>query len=82
MSEVGMHEAKSRLSELVAEVEAGGDVVITRRGRRVARLVRFDADRAAGRGAMVGRGAVEELTWSEVEAGDAAVLELFAQGDP
>jgi antitoxin (DNA-binding transcriptional repressor) of toxin-antitoxin stability system len=77
-----MHEAKSRLSELVAQVEAGGDVVITRRGRRVARLVRFDADRAAGRGAMAGRGTVTDLTWAEVEAGDAAVLELFPQDGP
>lgn len=39
MTEVGVHEAKTRLSELLREVEAGGDVVVTRGGRAVARLV-------------------------------------------
>lgn len=34
-----MHEAKTRLSELLREVEAGGQVVVTRGGRAVARLV-------------------------------------------
>jgi prevent-host-death family protein len=36
--EVGVFEAKSRLSELLERVERGEEVVITRRGRRVARL--------------------------------------------
>jgi prevent-host-death family protein len=39
MTEVGMHEAKTRLSQLVEQAEAGEDVVITRRGAPVARLV-------------------------------------------
>ena len=39
MKEVAVYEAKTRLSELLAEVEAGGQVVITRRGVPVARLV-------------------------------------------
>ena len=39
MSEVGVHEDKTRLSELLREVEAGGEVVVTRGGRAVARLV-------------------------------------------
>jgi prevent-host-death family protein len=39
MTEVGMFEAKTRLSELVARVLAGEAVVITRRGEPVARLV-------------------------------------------
>ena len=34
-----MHEAKTRLSELLREVEAGGQVVVTRGGRAIARLV-------------------------------------------
>ena len=34
-----MHDAKTRLSELLREVEAGGEVVVTRGGRAVARLV-------------------------------------------
>ena len=39
MTTVDVHEAKSRLSELIAEVEAGGEVVISRAGTPVVRLV-------------------------------------------
>ena len=39
MKEVAVFEAKMRLSELLAEVEAGEQVTITRRGQAVARLV-------------------------------------------
>jgi prevent-host-death family protein len=36
---VNVHEAKTHLSSLLAEVEAGGEVVIARAGKPVARLV-------------------------------------------
>jgi prevent-host-death family protein len=36
---VGVHEAKTHLSRLLDEVAAGEDVVITRRGKQVARIV-------------------------------------------
>jgi prevent-host-death family protein len=39
MTQVGMHEAKTHLSRLVARAEAGEDVVIARNGKPVARLV-------------------------------------------
>jgi prevent-host-death family protein len=39
MVEVGVHEAKTKLSKLLALVEAGEDVVITRGGVPVAKLV-------------------------------------------
>lgn len=39
MGRVGMHEAKTNLSRLVARAEAGEDVVIQRNGRPVVRLV-------------------------------------------
>lgn len=35
---VGLFEAKTKLSELVSRVERGEDVVITRRGKTVARI--------------------------------------------
>jgi prevent-host-death family protein len=38
---VGVHEAKTHLSRLLEQVAAGEEVVITRRGREVARLVPF-----------------------------------------
>lgn len=49
MRAVGAFEAKTHLSELLAAVEQGETVVITRRGRPVARLVPEPAapDRAA-----------------------------------
>jgi prevent-host-death family protein len=37
-----MFEAKTNLSSLVEEVEKGGEVVITRHGKPVARLVRAE----------------------------------------
>ncbi len=46
MSSVGVFEAKAKLSELIDRALAGKDVVITRHGRPVARIV---AERAAGK---------------------------------
>jgi prevent-host-death family protein len=54
---VNIYEAKTRLSALLAEVEAGGSVVIARAGRPVARLVPFQSRRRPPRvpGLMRGR---------------------------
>lgn len=50
-----MHEAKTRLSELVAAVERGEDVVIARNGTPTARLVAIAAEHAPVRlGALAG----------------------------
>ncbi len=50
MHSVGVFEAKNKLTALINEVEAGGEVVITRRGKPVARLVpvvrQFDREKA------------------------------------
>jgi prevent-host-death family protein len=60
MKHVGMFEAKTNLSSLVEEVEKGGEVVITRHGKPVAKIVRAEdqvtADEIARR-----RKAMEEL---------------------
>jgi prevent-host-death family protein len=42
MKHVGIFEAKTKLSDLVAEVEKGQEFVITRHGKPVARLVRAE----------------------------------------
>lgn len=49
---VGMHEAKTTLSQLVGKARAGQEVVITNNGRRVAKLVGLshdDVERRPGR---------------------------------
>jgi len=38
MHTVGVFEAKNRLTTLLDEVEGGGEVIITRRGERIARI--------------------------------------------
>jgi prevent-host-death family protein len=43
-SEVGVRELHDRLSEYLERVEGGGEVVVTRRGRPVARLSGLDAE--------------------------------------
>lgn len=47
MKQVGMYEAKSKLSQLVDDAARGEAVVITRHGRPVARLVPVDVPRPA-----------------------------------
>lgn len=37
--DVGIYEAKSKLSQLVEKAEAGEEVILTRRGRPVAKIV-------------------------------------------
>ena len=37
--QVNVHEAKTRLSQLLAEVERGGEVIVARNGKPVAKLV-------------------------------------------
>jgi prevent-host-death family protein len=39
MAEVGVHEAKTHFSELLRRVAAGEEIVVTRSGKPVARLV-------------------------------------------
>lgn len=44
--EVNVHEAKTHLSRLLQEVEEGGEVVIGRAGRPIARLVPYRSSSA------------------------------------
>jgi prevent-host-death family protein len=48
--DVGVRELKAKLSEYLAAAAAGGDVVVTDRGRPVARLVPFGSTSAIERG--------------------------------
>lgn len=57
MREIGAFEAKTRLGQLLDWVEAGEEVLITRRGKPVARLVPpeagFDRERARAAAARI-----------------------------
>jgi prevent-host-death family protein len=43
-NEVGVRELHDRLSEYLERVEKGGEIVVTRRGKRIARLSAVEAD--------------------------------------
>ena len=55
MPVVNVHEAKTQLSRLLAQVEVGEEVVIARRGQPVARLVRCNPGGKRRFGAMKGK---------------------------
>jgi prevent-host-death family protein len=57
MTQFGMHEAKTKLSQLVERAEAGEEIVIARNGKPVARLIPVaeTASLASVRGAWRGR---------------------------
>src|SRR5438128_1608730 len=50
MTTVNMHEAKTRLSQLVAKVEAGEEVIISRDGKPVAKITRVQPVKRAKAG--------------------------------
>jgi len=78
MKEVGAFEAKSRLGQLLDWVEAGEEVVITRRGKVVARMVppgmAFDRER--------GRRAAQRIRAMRqgVTLGGLALKDLISEG--
>jgi prevent-host-death family protein len=74
MREVGAFEAKNKLGQLLDQVEHGEEIIITRHGRPVAKLVPagqgFDRDKArraaaglreASRGAVLGGLKIKDL---------------------
>lgn len=61
MARVGMHEAKTHLSNLVERAEAGEDVIIQRNGKPIARLVPIvDESRSLASVRGVWRGDIHE----------------------
>lgn len=76
MKTVNIHEAKTHLSRLIAEVEAGEEIVLARSGRAVARLVRYGAGAPARRfGAMRGRARVDDAFFEPLPEADLAAWE-------
>lgn len=60
MPVVNVHQAKTQLSRLLAQVEAGEEVIIARRGEPVARLVRCKSRGKRQFGAMRGQIVVDD----------------------
>lgn len=77
--EVGTLEARNRLSALLDEVERGGEVVITRRGRAVARLVRAEAGRDLDRARRAAE-AILERSRGVTLGPDLAIRDLIEDG--
>ena len=76
-TEVGLFEAKTHLSELVDQVARGGaDVLITRRGRPVARLVAAEPSDSTVEGAL----ALLLLARAESRPGDGSLRDLIDDG--
>jgi len=69
-----VHQAKSQLSKLLEEVEAGEQVVIARNGRPVAELVPLPAESSTSRPRGGWRG---RLDMSRFDAGDAEIAREF-----
>ena len=79
MIEIGAFEAKNTLSALLDRVEQGEDIVITRRGRAVARLV--SVDNAAARQASAARAAAELREMRKgVTLGGISLRDLIEEG--
>ena len=78
MHSVGVFEAKNRLTSLLDEVENGGEILITRRGKPIARLVPAETgfDRAKARRAADG---LREASKGAVLAG-LSVKDLIGEG--
>jgi prevent-host-death family protein len=78
MHTVGVFEAKNHLTALLDEVEGGGEVIITRRGKPIARLTPLETgfNRAKARAAAEGlRAASKGQT-----LGDLTLEELISEG--
>ena len=72
MAEIGVYEAKTHLARLLAEVEAGASITITRNGRAVARLTPVADAKAAGDRILALR--------SEVPKGKLSMRNLIQEG--
>jgi len=73
---VNMHEAKSNLSKLIAQVEQGEEVIVARSGKPVAKIVKSDQTTPVKRlGAL--KGQIPEISDEDWAESDKAVRELF-----
>lgn len=81
MPQVNMHDAKTRLSRLVDDLESGreDEITIARNGRPVARLVRVEDAASTGRRIGVAKGAFRLPEQTEELDREAAALFVAEQ---
>lgn len=79
MREVGAFEAKSKLGQLLDWVEAGEEIIITRRGKVVAKLVPPRSDRADEEQARAAVMRIRDMRRG-VTLGDIRIKDLIAEG--
>ena len=75
MATVNVHEAKTHLSRLLAQVEAGEEVTIARNGKPIARLVRCNERGERRPGSMKGLFTVPDSFFEPLPADELAAWE-------
>lgn len=75
MATVNVHQAKTQLSRLLAQVEAGEEVVIARRGAPVVRLVACKPKGKRRFGAMKGKIVVDDSVLAPLPEEELALWE-------
>jgi prevent-host-death family protein len=76
---IGLFEAKTHLSELVARAEQGEEVVITRHNKPVAKIV--PVQRARRSASTARRAAIDGLlAFEPIDAGGASIKDLIREG--
>ena len=79
MASIGLFEAKTHLSELIARAERGEEVIITRHNKPVAKLVPIG--REAARGAERRQAALDALqAFEPIAVPGVSLAELIASG--
>jgi prevent-host-death family protein len=80
---VNVGEAKTRLSQLLARVEAGEDVEIARDGVPVAKLVGVEREMTPGEKFLAGAGAMAGQIWisEDFEFNEAELDQMYAEWD-
>ena len=79
MESIGLFEAKTHLSELIARAERGEEVIITRHNKPVAKLVPIG--REAARGAERRQAALDALqAFESIAVPGVSLAELIAAG--
>lgn len=79
MTRIGIFEAKNRLFELVARAARGEEIVITRRGAQVARLMAPEAPNAQGQASALAE-RIRRSRAGQTLGGTVSIRELIDDG--